>query len=116
MERALCWVTLGTVRRIDGRPLPFLHMPGGMNKRGRWGPMTDRVDRTGPGATPAPPSGLKHCWVTDRYGRLPGLLLGWRQTDAGAWEGRVARVILADDGRWDLVEEWLPAGLLDPVS
>jgi hypothetical protein len=79
--------------------------------------MSDRLARTpnaAPTATasggPEPPQ-LKHCWVTDRYGHLPGLLLGWRNI-AGAWEGRVVHPVLVDDG-WQLVEEWLPAGLLD---
>jgi hypothetical protein len=92
-------------------------MAGGMSKRGRWGPMTDRLEQTTAGVDAAPPTGLKHCCVTDWHGRLPGLLLGWRRRlDDGAWEGRVARVVLSDDGRWDLVEEWLPSGLLDPAG
>jgi len=89
-------------------------MAGGMNKRGQWGAMTERLAQ-GRHDTPEPPAGLKHCWVTDAHGRLPALLLAWRRIDAGAWEGRVARVVPATDGRWDLVEEWLPAALLDPA-
>ena len=45
--------------------------------------------------------------------RLPGLLLEWRNID-GVWDGRVVHAVQEHDG-WPLVEEWLPAGLLDPV-
>ena len=95
-------------------------MPGGMNKRGRYGAMADRVarstgdvDERADVQTLAPPEHLKHVWVTDRHGRLPGLLLEWRNID-GVWDGRVVHAVQEDDG-WALVEEWLPAGLLDPV-
>lgn len=93
-------------------------MAGGMSKRGSWGPMTDRVDRarepaapTGPTAEP-PPSALKHCWVTDGHGRLPGLLLEWRRTESG-FQGRVLRAVHEQDTGWLVVEEWLPAELLE---
>jgi hypothetical protein len=56
------------------------------------------------------PSQLRHCWVTDENGRLPALLLEWRQTVAG-WQGRVVRPVL-EQGCWVVVEEWLPAGML----
>ena len=61
---------------------------------------------------PPPNAGavLKHCWVTDRHGRLPGLLLEWRRTASG-WQGRVVRPVL-EVGTWIVVEEWLPAELL----
>ena len=36
-------------------------------------------------AEPAPPT-LRHCYVTDRNGRLSALLIGWRQLDAGDWK------------------------------
>ncbi len=54
---------------------------------------------------------VKHCWVTDRHGRLPGLLLEWRHTASG-WQGRVVRPTL-EAGAWIVVEEWLPAELLE---
>ena len=54
---------------------------------------------------------VKHCWVTDRHGRLPGLLLEWRRTASG-WQGRVVRPAL-EAGEWIVVEEWLPAELLE---
>lgn len=87
-------------------------MAGGMSKRGQWGPMADRV-RGEEERQPSPPERLKHCWVTDRHGRLPALLLEWRRTPDG-FQGRVVRPVFEDDG-WLVVEEWLPAGLLDPA-
>jgi hypothetical protein len=78
--------------------------------------MADRV--RGASATPAdsdaPPSAVKHCWVTDRHGRLPGLLLEWQQR-GGSWQGRVVRPVPDEQG-WVVVEEWLPAELLDPAG
>ena len=51
-----------------------------MNKRGGYGSMAERVARSqGAGDAPPPLPAIKHCWVTDRHGRLPGLLLEWRQ-------------------------------------
>ena len=57
----------------------------------------------------APPP-AKHCWVSDRHGPLPGLLLEWRRTQAG-YQGRVVRLVYA--AGWLVVEEWLPAELLE---
>ncbi len=57
------------------------------------------------------PSNIKHCWVTDRHGRLPGLLLEWRRVASG-WQGRVVRPV-QDAGSWIVVEEWVPASLLE---
>ena len=90
-------------------------MAGGMSKRGSWGSMADRVQRPPDPSPPVPdvPSSLKHCWVTDRYGRLPALLLEWRRTESG-YQGRVVRPVY-EDGGWILVEEWLPAALLGPA-
>ena len=93
-------------------------MAGGMNKRGSYGTMAERVARSRndePAAREAPDEPqLKHCWVTTSAGRHPGLLLQWRNV-AGAWEGRVVHPVPEPDG-WVLLEEWLPAGLLDPVD
>lgn len=91
-----------------------------MNKRGSYGAMADRVARTQAPADPHPrvpePPPLKHCWVTTSAGRLPGLLLEWRRRPDG-WNGRVVHAVPADeDGGWVVVEEWLPAGLLDPLD
>ena len=74
--------------------------------------MADRVVRDRNEEIPATPP-IRHCWVTDSNGRLPGLLLEWRQI-AGEWRGRVVHTVL-EAGAWVVVEEWLPAGLLDPV-
>jgi hypothetical protein len=57
---------------------------------------------------------VKHCWVTDRHGRLSGLLLEWRRVTSG-WQGRVVRPAL-EAGEWIVVEEWLPAELLAAVE
>lgn len=95
-----------------------------MNKRGghSYGTMAERVAATkaaaAPPTTPPParrgPECLKHCWVRDELGRLPGLLLEWRRTASG-WQGRVVRPVPDTDGLggWILVEEWLPAQVLD---
>lgn len=86
-------------------------MAGGMNKRGNYGSMADRVAASQPaGPTPEPPP-IKHCWVTGRYGRLPGLLLGWERTPTG-FRGRVLHPVHDAEG-WAVVEEWLPAELLE---
>ena len=69
-------------------------------------------DRVNPAAAPEPPP-IRHCWVTDSHGRLPALLLEWSRREDG-WHGRVVRPVL-EDGAWLVVEEWLPAGLLDPT-
>lgn len=91
-------------------------MAGGMNKRGSYGSMAERVAASRAIDAPAAPEGdaapppVRHCWVSDRHGRLPALLLEWRQRPDG-WHGRV--VHLVDDGQgWVLVEEWLPAAML----
>ena len=88
-------------------------MAGGMNKRGSYGPMADRVRGASAAETAPGPPTVKHCWVTDRHGRLPGLLLEW-QLRGGAWHGRVVRPV-RDGEDWLVVEEWLPAELLDPA-
>ena len=92
-------------------------MAGGMNKRGSRVPLADRVrdGRPAPAAVPADACPARHCWVgdaVDRYGvKRPGLLAEWRQGPDG-WEGRVVYAAQLRPGEWQLVEEWLPAGLL----
>ena len=81
-----------------------------MNKRGGWGPMSERVQQAAPAPTPPPPT-LKHCWVTDEHGRQPALLLQWRRTESGGFQGRVVRPVYEDG--WIVVEEWLPAEVLE---
>ena len=89
-----------------------------MGKRGGL-PFSERVNPADQDTAPTPATALeapaiRHCWITDRHGRLPGLLLEWQQR-ADGWHGRVVRPIREGDG-WQVVEEWLPAGLLDPVN
>ena len=93
---------------------------GGMNKRGSYGSMADRVARSqgAEAASPRPEPGspvppVKHCWVSDEHGRLPGLLLAWRRTESG-FQGRVVRPVPDADG-WVVVDEWLPADRLSPA-
>ena len=88
---------------------------GGMNKRGSYGSMAERVARSASPdlAAQAVPQ-VKHCWVIDAHGRLPALLLGWEQR-AGGWRGRVVHPVLEDDD-WLIVEEWLPSELLQPTD
>lgn len=97
-------------------------MAGGGYGRGAGIPLAQRRRvTTNDQPTPEPdPTGaaaqIKHCWVTDRHGRLPGLLLTWRQTPQG-WEGRVIHPTPDPDStQWALIDEWLPAGLLDPTT
>ena len=81
-------------------------MAGGRTRGGERASLHERIH----GAPPEPerePPPIKPCWVTDRHGHLPGLLLEWRRTAAG-WQGRVVRPALEADG-WIVVEEWLPA-------
>src|SRR4029077_10728107 len=49
---------------------------------------------------PSPVERLRHCWVTsDEHGRVPALLLEWRETAHG-WQGRVVRPMLdVEDGK-----------------
>jgi len=70
------------------------------------------ADRVAASSGSPPPPALKHCWVvTGPRGRLPGLLLAWRQGPDG-WQGRVVHAVLEPSG-WAVVEEWLPAGMLE---
>jgi hypothetical protein len=75
--------------------------------------MSERVRESEEHSAPPVPATLKHCWVTDRHGRLPTLLLEWRQTASG-YQGRVPRPVQEENG-WVLVEEWLPASFLGPA-
>ena len=91
-------------------------MAGGMGRKQDWGSIADRTasarePEETPALGPAPPP-IKPCWVTDRHGRLPGLLLEWRRVDSG-YQGRVVRPVLDADG-WIVVSEWLPSELLEP--
>jgi len=48
--------------------------------------------------------------------RRPGLLLEWRQSDIGTWEGRVVYAGELRAGVWAAVEEWVPAILIEPLG
>ena len=48
-----------------------------------------------------------------RAARAGRFLLAWQQR-ADGWHGRVVHPVHEPDG-WVVVEEWLPAGLLDPA-
>ena len=97
---------------------------GGYGQGGGWGSLADRITPPTPspmaGAHPEaararPELDVKHCWVIDQHGRLPGLLLGWRRI-GDEWQGRVVRPAYdeAPGLGWVVVEEWIPAGCLDP--
>lgn len=83
-------------------------------------PMHDRV-RAQPTPADAPSDGSErnlnlpqHCWVNDGRGRRPGVLLEWKSTTEG-WQGRVAYAVPSTAGV-RLVEQWLSAATLHPVS
>lgn len=104
-------------------------MAGGGYARGSGVPLGER---TRGARTPAParaavqaPALLsadcpaRHCWVSlpvDGSVPRPGLLLEWRRTERGRWEGRVAYLATLRPERWSLVEEWVPAELLTGVE
>lgn len=88
-------------------------MAGGMNTmRSSHGTLYERIHGVPP-EPPTPTPGIKHCWVNNHHGRLPALLLEWRKVAAG-FQGRVIRPVYEDEG-WSIVEEWLPAALLEPA-
>jgi hypothetical protein len=96
-------------------------MAGGMSRRGvDRASLHERIHGTPPPAEEnsppvalvrRAPTALRHCWVTDERGRLPGLLIEWRRTVSG-WQGRVVRPVLKEAG-WLVVEEWLPSEVLE---
>jgi hypothetical protein len=54
--------------------------------------------------------------TADEDGRMPALLLEWRDTPDGR-QGRVVRPVLdMEDGKWRPREEWLPAENLASVE
>jgi hypothetical protein len=82
-------------------------------------PMSQRVSLsrgTEVAAEPEHDCPARHCWVLDpvdgSYRRRPGILLEWRRTDAGTWEGRVTYVAQLRPGLWAAVQEWIPASLV----
>jgi len=93
-----------------------LGMAGGMGRKGDRVSLHERIHGTppppeAPSPVPAPTRPpLRHCWVTDHQGRLPGLLLEWRRVASG-WQARVLRPV-QEAGEWIVDEEWLPAEML----
>lgn len=91
-------------------------MAGGMTRRD--GPtMAERLRRSsGPVDAPCP---MRHVWVADPADRSgvkrPGLLVEWRRTDAGGWQGRVLYGAELRAGAWAVVEEWIAEALLSPA-
>lgn len=62
----------------------------------------------------SPAEQVKHVWVDVASGRHAGLLLEWRRWEGG-WRGRVLHPVKDVNG-WAVVEEWLDASLLQPVT
>ncbi|GAA1479093.1 hypothetical protein GCM10009623_35390 [Nocardioides aestuarii] len=87
-----------------------------MRRRGDFGTLAERAARSRPAQPPPEPAPLpiRHCWVVGPEGVLPALLLGWEQRAAGWW-GRTVHPVREQDGRWAVVEEWLPADRLRPA-
>jgi len=101
-------------------------MAGGMSRRSGGVPLRDRVRRdagevrAGSDAPVDASGGGRHCWVLDAADRRgvkrAGVLLEWRRSPLeGTWEGRVAYAAELRPGRTALVEEWVPAALLEPA-
>ncbi len=92
-----------------------------MRRRGDHGTLAERAARSREQprepvdvAEPVPEQPpVRHCWVVGPQGTLPALLLGWEQRATGWW-GRVVHPVREQDGRWVVVEEWLPADRLRP--
>jgi len=62
-----------------------------------------------------PPCPARHCWVSlpvDSNSPRPGLLLEWRKSEYGRFEGLVSYPALLRPGRWSIVIEWVSAELL----
>lgn len=78
--------------------------------------MADRVARSRSVVEECP---ARHCWVVDGVDasgeKRAGLLVAWRRSTAGGWEGRVVYLAKLRAGEsWALVEEWVPAACLAP--
>ena len=67
---------------------------------------------------PASKCQARHCWVSDaadrRGEKRPGLLVEWRTTESGGWEGLVIYAAELRAGEWAVVQEWLGEALLSP--
>lgn len=78
--------------------------------------MAERVARSASSEKDCP---ARHCWVIDSVDgsgvKRAGLLVAWRRSESGGWEGRVVYLANLRPGEsWALVEEWVPAACLAP--
>jgi len=92
---------------------------GGMGGRRDSLPMRERVALTSPRrGRPSVDCPARHCWVAEPADgaaeKRPGLLVEWRQTSSGRWQGRVVYLARLRPGLWSLVEEWVDDVLLTP--
>ncbi len=77
-------------------------------------PPQDGPEQPAPPPRPRGEATGRHCWVhtpPGTSGRVPGLLVEWRQHPEG-WQGRVAYAVPGPHGPV-LVETWLPAASLE---
>ncbi len=79
-------------------------------------PLEDRPVAEAPPPRPqtAPGRHRRHCWVKHPDGVIEGLVLQWAQ-DQG-WVALVAYVAPRPGGGEQIIQEWLPAGRLQPVE
>jgi hypothetical protein len=81
--------------------------------------MRERVALSSPRTNEPASCPARHCWVAEPADggaeKRPGLLVEWRQTPSGQWQGRVLYLARLRPGRWSLVEEWLDDVLLTPT-
>jgi hypothetical protein len=87
-----------------------------MSKRGGGIPMSERVVRATSRPSTEDGCPARHCWVGDPVDesgvKRPALLVEWRRTTSGAWEGRVVYLARLRRDAWVMVEEWIPAAML----
>ena len=81
--------------RTETRPNGGHHGPAsGARRPSQTSRVTGSCHRSRLAVEPSPVERLRHCWVTaDEHGRVPALLLEWRQTPDG-WQGRAVRAVL----------------------
>jgi len=91
---------------------------GGMGNRRDSLSMRERVALSAPRSDRPAGCPARHCWVAEPADgaaeKRPGLLVEWRQTSSGRWQGRVVYLARLRPGLWSLVEEWVDDVLLTP--
>ena len=91
---------------------------GGMGGRRDSLSMRERVALSAPRGNEPAACPARHCWVAEPVDgtaeKRPGLLVEWRQTRSGRWQGRVVYLARLRPGLWSLVEEWVDDVLLTP--